>query len=85
MKSTKIMVIQQLNQLEKELTGQGHVTLVIEDAIGFLLAVTSRLMDRTLNGRLQKYGVSFGQWPILMSLSGRRGGEPERVKPPGLK
>ena len=50
-----------------------RTVLVIDDDIGFFIAVTSRLMDRALNGRLKKYGVSFGQWPFLMTLWAEEG------------
>lgn len=73
MKSKKVTVIQKPGPGAKGLSVFGQTTLVIEDTIGFLLAVTSRLMDRTLNGRLQKHGVSFGQWPILMCLWAEEG------------
>ena len=61
------VVVQQSSDLKTEINSE-HTVLVIDDDIGFFIAVTSRLMDRALNGRLKKYGVSFGQWPILMML-----------------
>ena len=61
------VVVHQSSDLRTEINSE-HSILVIDDDIGFFIAVTSRLMDRALNGRLKKYGVSFGQWPFLMML-----------------
>ena len=61
------VVVQQSSDLKTEINSE-HTVLVIGEDIGFFIAVTSRLMDRALNGRLKKYGVSFGQWPFLMML-----------------
>ena len=66
------VVVQQSSDLKTELNSE-HTILVIDDDIGFFIAVTSRLMDRALNGRLKKYGVSFGQWPFLMMLWAEEG------------
>ena len=68
----KAVVIQQSSDLKTEVNS-AHTVLVIDDDIGFFIAVTSRLMDRALNGRLKKYGVSFGQWPFLMALWAEEG------------
>ena len=61
------VVVQQSSDLKTEVHSENTV-LVIDEDIGFFIAVTSRLMDRALNVRLKKYGVSFGQWPFLMML-----------------
>lgn len=68
----KAVVVQQSSDLKTEMNSE-HTILVIDDDIGFFIAVTSRLMDRALNGRLKKYGVSFGQWPFLMTLWAEEG------------
>ena len=68
----KAVVVQQSSDLKIEMNSE-HIVLVIDDDIGFLIAVTSRLMDRALNGRLKKHGVSFGQWPFLMTLWAEEG------------
>lgn len=68
----KAVVVQQSSDLKTELNS-AQTVLVIDDDIGFFIAVTSRLMDRALNGRLKKYGVSFGQWPFLMTLWAEEG------------
>ena len=68
----KSVVVQQSSDLKTEINSE-HTLLVIGDDIGFFIAVTSRLMDRALNGRLKKYGVSFGQWPFLMMLWAEEG------------
>ncbi len=66
-KCMKSVVVQESSDLSSELSSKDTV-LVIGDDIGFLIAVTSRLMDRALNVRLKQHGVSFGQWPFLMML-----------------
>ena len=68
----KAVVVQQSSDLKTEMNSE-QTLLVIDDDIGFFIAVTSRLMDRALNGRLKKYGVSFGQWPFLMMLWAEEG------------
>ena len=68
----KAVVVQQSSDLKTEVNSE-QTLLVIDDDIGFFIAVTSRLMDRALNGRLKKYGVSFGQWPFLMTLWAEEG------------
>ena len=66
------VVVQQSSDLKTNINSE-HTVLVIDEDIGFFIAVTSRLMDRALNGRLKKYGVSFGQWPFLMMLWAEEG------------
>ena len=46
---------------------------VISENIGYLAAITFRLMERDLNRRFQIHGASFGQWPILIHLWARDG------------
>ena len=68
----KAVVVQQSSDLKTEMSSE-QTLLVIDEDIGFFIAVTSRLMDRALNARLKKYGVSFGQWPFLMMLWAEEG------------
>ena len=68
----KAVVVQQSSDLKTEMNPE-QTLLVIDEDIGFFIAVTSRLMDRALNGRLKKYGGSFGQWPFLMTLWAEEG------------
>lgn len=43
---------------------QYHVT----ESTGYLIAMLGRLLSRSLNARLAKYGISHGQWPVLLML-----------------
>lgn len=44
-----------------------HVFVILE-SLGYLISVLARLLDRSLNARLQQHGSSFGQWPVLLAL-----------------
>lgn len=48
--------------------GDGKEVFVIEDSLHHLTAVAGRMIGRSLGLRLQPYGVSTGQWPILVHL-----------------
>jgi DNA-binding MarR family transcriptional regulator len=41
---------------------------VVAESTGYLIAMLGRLFSRSLNARLQKYGISHGQWPVLLML-----------------
>jgi DNA-binding MarR family transcriptional regulator len=41
---------------------------IIEENVGYLIAVAARYMARSLNRRLLKHGVSVGQWTVLLHL-----------------
>lgn len=48
--------------------GDGREVFVIEDSLHHLTALAGRMIGRSLGLRLQPYGVSTGQWPILVHL-----------------
>lgn len=48
--------------------GDGREFFVIEDSLHHLSALAGRMIGRSLGLRLQPYGVSTGQWPILVHL-----------------
>jgi DNA-binding MarR family transcriptional regulator len=72
-KSAKTIVVRTYDDLGNEPVLPEQMTLVIEESVGFLIAVASRFMDRSLNARLQPHGASFGQWPFLMALWAEEG------------
>lgn len=43
-------------------------SFVIEKSLGHLVALTARHFTRALTARFSDYGVSTGQWPLLMFL-----------------
>ena len=47
--------------------GEGTV-FVIDQNIGHLSALAARLFGKALGARLADYGVSAGQWPLLLHL-----------------
>jgi DNA-binding MarR family transcriptional regulator len=69
----KTLVVRTSAEAQDQKGEDTETVLVIDEAIGVLVAVTSRLMDRIFNARLSRHNVSFGQWPILMNLWAEEG------------
>jgi|TARA_R110002072_G_scaffold10342_3_gene48101 DNA-binding MarR family transcriptional regulator len=44
------------------------VPFVIDEMFGYAAMVTARRIQRVLGARFEKYGVLFGEWPILLFL-----------------
>ena len=43
-------------------------TFVIDDSTSNLASQASRLFTKALNNRMSTFGVSAGQWPLLLHL-----------------
>lgn len=56
-----------------EQSPDGRENFVVCESFGSILSTTGRLMDRALGARLKEFGVSFGQWPILLFLWAEEG------------